>query len=168
MNHSNAHVPDTTYETQNKRNQYKFADNIGTVMNHSNAHVPDTTYETQNKRNQYKFADNIGTVMNHSNAHVPDNTSENHIRSNGNILQDHKLKNTNAENVWSISDENNFGKNQKQSRSGGIKPTTMDIPTSHDVEVNNGPSIIGNKSLRGDNVTVDSNTMSENLSLHNN
>lgn len=113
--------------------------------------IYDTTYgqqaETYIKSTKYKFTDN---AMIYSIATVPDTTTETQLRNIGNYKQEHKLQNTNAEEVWATSDENSSGKTQKQSRTGGQEPIVMDIQDSHDFETGNGGSIIGKKSVRGD------------------
>lgn len=109
--------------------------------------------ESQMRASKYKFSDDIGNVMRYSSANVPDTTNETQLRSIGAAYQEHKMKTVNNEEVWFNSDENEMGKTQKQSRTGGIEPIVMEVPESHDFETGNGGSIIGKKSIRGDKLT---------------
>lgn len=111
--------------------------------------------ENMIKANKFKFTDDVGTFMKYNSAHVPDTTYETQHRHFGNYQQDNKLKNVNNENIWTNSNENMFGKTQKQGRTGGIEPTDMEIAKSHDMEAGNGGAIIGKKSIRSDNFIQD-------------
>lgn len=116
-----------------------------------------TQEESHIKANKFKFNDDINKVMQYSYSNVPDTTNETQLRCIGNIKQDHKMKNTNNEDVWFYSDENTLGKTQKQSRVGGVEPIVMEVQDSYDVELNNGGSKLGTKSIRGDNLSQDMN-----------
>lgn len=163
---SSYYIPEFQFRHMEIAKHAQFPDNQ-TIINKTNYDIPyGHQEETLTKANKYKFTDDIGNIMRYSSATVPDTTNMTQLRSIGVAKQEHKMKTTNPEDVWSTSDENEFGKTQKQARTGGIEPIVMDIQDTHDFESGNGGSIIGKKSIRGDKVSSDHlSSMSENMTF---
>lgn len=163
---SSYYIPEFQFRHMEIAKHAQFPDNQ-TVINKTNYEAAyGHQEETQMRTNKYRFSDDVGKTMRYSSSTVPDTTSETLLRSIGGARQEHKMKTTNPENVWAVSDMNIAGKTQKQSRTGGIEPIVMEVPDTHDFVSGNGGSIIGKKSIRGDKVSSDHlSSMSENLTF---
>ena len=160
---SSFYIPEFVFKHLEIAKHAQFPDNQ-TIINKTNY---DTVYGTQNesqiRANKYKFTDDVSNTMRYSTATVPDTTYLSQTRASSVPMQENKMSTVNNDNIWAISDENTMGKTQLQTFVGGIEPTHIDIPESHDIEITNRGKNIGNKSIRGDKVQNDYSTMSENL-----
>ncbi len=150
---SSYYIPEFKFKHMEVGKHANFPDNQ-TIITKTKYDNPYGTQDiSQSRSNAFKFSDDIGKVMAYSSVIVPDTTNESQLRHNPMLSQENKLNAVNSEEVWFNSDENEVGKTQKQSRTGGIEPTNMDIKNSHDFDVSNGGSIIGKKAIRGDRYT---------------
>lgn len=141
----------------------------GSYLNKTYYNPLDDQSETQIRMNTYKFTDSNkmkDTLMKDIDT-LKDTSDETPIRMNGIVSQEHKVQSTNADNVWTSSNENIIGKTQHQSRTGGMEPSIIDVPKTHDFESHNGGVIIGKKLIRNDNLSQDKSYMSEDISSFN-
>lgn len=147
---SSYYLPDFKFKHMEIAKHGYFPDNQ-TVINKTKYDNPYGSQDLSHTRtNAFKFNDDVSKVMKYTSASIPDTTKESQLRLTAPLNQENKMNTINAEEVWFNSDENTVGKTQKQSRTGGIEPTNLEIPESHDFDVKNTGKVIGKKSIRGD------------------
>jgi hypothetical protein len=107
------------------------------------------------KHHPYSFNDNISLVTNNTDSNIK--LSEVHdietdTKLNSKYQQEHKVVNTNTDNTWlNSSENNNSGKSQKQQRTSGTDDQYVyEIQKPHDFESFSSGIGMGNKLLRGD------------------
>lgn len=162
---SSYYIPEFTFrEPDTAKNTNKLNNNVSSVNKTMYNKLDDQT-ETQTRATAYKFSDM--NVMDNTIVTVPDNTNETPIRTGLYPTQERKVQSINSEEVWAQSDENTSGKTQKQEHTGGIKPSVMEVPDSHDIESHNGGAIMGRKLIRNDKLQQDNSIMSEDITAYN-
>jgi hypothetical protein len=153
---------------------YKFNENVLGVhftllknIQRSDHTIPNTyQIESVNITNPYRFNDNILMMLHTTVTGITDKTSENSLKSVGNPMQEHKIKNIRFDNSWNISNENVSSKSQKQVRTSGTDDQSVyNIKNSNDFESINGGNVLGNKCIRGDYMENDNSTVDDKLNI---
>lgn len=152
-------IPDHSFNNIEKGRHYALNDTKKIVRQHD-VNMPHTLQvDHTNKHNTYKFTDNIANNYNTSIEQLNEVTAES-INKPSNLQRENKISNLEYDNEWSTSLANNVGKSQKVSRTSGTDDhVVIDMPVYNDFDTNNGGSVLGTKSLRGDH-SVNTDTFS--------
>jgi hypothetical protein len=154
INISNFSVPIHTFQHFDAGRHSDLHQSDFTKYRDMQQHMPDDII-TINKSHNYIFSDDISKKFHNTDVYTYDGTTETQIRSI--IKPQHECKvRDQTNNDWSISDENNTSKSQKQIRTGGtVDPTIYEIPETSDFEVGKHTAVMGKKSIRGDRMEND-------------